>query len=81
MFVPPFNLSELSVDSTGHLAGGTITALQTQFNTMLANPLIADVPLYLLHDTNKAGTLPPPDPISSFTVESQVGTQRRRLRN
>lgn len=81
MYSPPFNLSELSVDSTGHLSGGTITALSAQWESFRALCDTNLVPLVLLHDTPKVGTAPAPDTITSLVVEAQVGTQRRRLRN
>lgn len=81
MFSPPFNLSELSVDSGGFLSPATAVALGTQWDDFRANLVASGVTMVLLHDVNKAGTLPAPDTVTSLFVEQSVVTQKRRVRS
>lgn len=80
MYVPPFNMSELGVNSAGIIDPSVITALTAQFLAWRAGAATGGVPLYLLHGDNKAGTIDAPDVITDVFVEAQVATQRRRLR-
>lgn len=80
-YVPPFNLSELSVDNLGVMSSGTVTALQTQWQAFFDACTVTGVPLYLLHDNPLPPRLPPPpDILTAIFIESQTATQRRRLR-
>jgi hypothetical protein len=80
MYCPPFNLSEISVDSAGFMSPSTAGGLSNQWDTFRAGLVTAGVPMVLLHDTPKSGVLPVPDPVTVLSVETVVATQKRRVR-
>lgn len=73
---------ESTVNHFGTIGPANVTQMQAcyaVFLTQLGMGTIGIIP-NLLHHVPKTGTAPVPTPITSFNVESQVGTQRRRLR-
>lgn len=82
MYIP--GCREDQVDPTGLVASGMVTALQTAFDNFYEY-LTAAVggryyPPVVLHRSEGAGVEPPPTPITTFTAENRIATQRRRLR-
>jgi hypothetical protein len=75
LFVPVGVLGEASVDASGFMSAGSRTAYQTQWDAAFAAMVSADLHPALFHSSALAAT-----PITAFSVESQIGTQRRRLR-
>lgn len=75
MYVPPFMLAESDINDSGAVdvadLGGQVT-LWNAFYTALA---ASDVIPVLLHSDGST-----PDAITAFTFQSQIATQRRRLR-
>jgi hypothetical protein len=80
MYVPPFNLSEISVDSAGFMSPATAANLSNQYEEFRNSMVTAGVTMVLLHDTPKSGVLPAPDTVNTLVVEQSVATQKRRIR-
>lgn len=76
MFIP--GLQESSVNGDGTLDSGTVTALQGGVDDLLTDLGTALLIPVLLHGAGSP--LSTPSTITSFTVDSVVATQRRRLR-
>lgn len=74
MFLPPFNLDEGNVDAKGMLDLDYLNDMQTLFNAVFLP--VAPV---ILHDSATPGA-PAPTPITGWTVDPRIATQRRRLR-
>jgi hypothetical protein len=74
MYLPPFGLSDTDADANGILLAGTKTAVQA-----IVNAWFDDVDPVLLHDAGAPGGTVP-TPITQFVVDTQIGTQRRRMR-
>lgn len=74
MFLPAFCLGEDGVAANGVLEGGTRASIQSSVDTWMG----ALTP-FLLHDSAPT-PVPEPTPVTSFTVDLTVATQRRRLR-
>lgn len=75
MYLPSFASGETLVDGAGVVTGSAVTAIQTRitaFKTALETNGYQPV---LLHSDGSAPTV-----ISSMTVASVIGTQRRRIR-
>jgi hypothetical protein len=76
-YVPPISLAEVDVNNTGMIDPTTLSTIQTNWSSftgaLSASGSIEE--LYLLHTDATA-----PTEITSFQVEGQVATQRRRLR-
>lgn len=78
MFIPPAEINEGAVDSVGVVSGSTLTAFASHWDTFY-DALVSDncIP-HLFHQGAGA---PVPTPITSFTAQSQLATQRRRMRS
>lgn len=74
MFLPPFCVGEEGIAANGILDGTTRSTLQTNVDAWFDG--LAAV---LLHDSQPT-PVPAPTPITGFTVDLTVATQRRRLR-
>jgi hypothetical protein len=59
----------------GLIDGGTLSAIQADWDDWQAGAVSASIPPVLLHADST-----PPTPILSFDVQQKVATQRRRLR-
>lgn len=68
-------LTEADVDVAGNIAGARVTAFSGGFGDLFADLTAAGMEPVVLH--SDAGA---PTPITTFNVESQAATQRRRLR-
>lgn len=82
IFIPNI-LSEGDVDTVGTITGSVRTELQGYFNDFLEfladpNPLPPVQPVLLHNAGTPGGTTP--SPITSWTVNGVIATQRRRLR-
>lgn len=75
MYVPAAVMGESSVDAAGFLGTGVQAAYQTQWDAFKSALDADDQVPALLHSDATA-----PTEITSFSVESQIATQRRRLR-
>lgn len=75
---------ESGVDQVGNLAGAEVTANQNRWSafydylTSLQGGRL--YPPVVLHRSEGAGVEPPPTPVTQFTVDPKIATQRRRLR-
>lgn len=76
MYVP--GVSEAVVDQSGAIAAPTVTAMNTAFESWRNALDGIDVPMVILHQPG--APLSTPTPITSFSVQSVVATQRRRQR-
>lgn len=72
-FIP--GIPEASVDQSGQLEAGYATAAQSVCTSFLASCEANDLPLEVLHNSNRS-----PSGITTLSVQSRVATQRRRLR-
>jgi hypothetical protein len=78
MFVPVAQINEGAVDSVGVVSGSTLTAAATAWNTAYTNLVADDVIPHLFH---QGGGAPVPTVVTAFTVQTQLATQRRRMRS
>lgn len=76
MFFPPIYVAEDIVDHNGYINAGTVTTLQTTFNTWRAAMVSDGIPPVLFH-SNEALT---PTLITSLHFQPQIATQRERMR-
>jgi hypothetical protein len=77
LFFPPVKLNEGAVDQSGNMSGGSVTDYQTTWDGFVGNLGVSQLEPVLFHQ----GASPPvPTPITSFTVQSVIATQRRRMR-
>lgn len=74
MYIPPFWFSEATVDSRGYLTSAAVTAAQTKVDNWFSGG-----GWRVLHSDGDTA-VPVPTPITSFVVQPQIATQRRRLR-
>jgi len=77
-YVPPFVLPEANVDSNGMMTAADTAGVQTRFTAFYDGLVAAPAPViqpYILHDDNSTPTL-----VTSFQLQRQVATQRRRMR-
>ena len=76
-YMPPISLAEVDVNNVGMIDPTTLATIQTNFDSFTGafegDSNVGD--LYLFHTDATA-----PTQITSFQVEGQVATQRRRLR-
>lgn len=79
MYVPYF-LTEDGVSQTGMIGTTPLAALQQAWSAFSSRMVTSNRQLYLLHLPPISGTTPAPTAITALLVQSQVGTQRRRLR-
>lgn len=75
MYWPPSPLNETNVDSAGNINGTLVGILQGRMDNLLDFMSAATFELFLFHSVAFA-----PTQITGFSVESQIATQRRRLR-
>jgi hypothetical protein len=78
LFLPPIFLNEGAVDPAGNIAGSPLTSMQNQWNSFYDDLIAGDWVPTLFHQGAGA---PSPTAITSFTVQSLIGTQRRRMRS
>lgn len=76
-FAPPSFLNEGAVDQSGNIVAANVTALQTQWDAVRSGMVAVQLEPMLFH---QGASAPAPTPITSFTVQSQIATQRRRMR-
>jgi len=74
MYLPPFILSEGSIDANGMLQETDRSNLQG-----LISEVCETAPPFLLHDESSPGSSTP-DAIVGFVAQIQLATQRRRMR-
>jgi len=77
-FLP--QIGETAVNAAGAIVGATVTAAQVDVNAWHSNCVTAGYVPTLLHSAASGIPITDPLPIVSFTVDSRVATQRRRLR-
>lgn len=73
MYIPPFVIQEGDISQTGFLTESDRSDLSD-----LMGPVLNAAPPVLLHDSLSPVT--DPTPITSFSVQPQIATQRRRMR-
>jgi hypothetical protein len=73
LFIP--GVPEASVDPSGIIAAGTITALNAVLGDFITDLQTNDVPMVLLHSDSTT-----PTPVTSLNINATAATQRRRLR-
>ena len=81
-YPPPFSFAEVDINNVGMIDPTVLATIQSNwdgFITALEASESLDPPLVLLHN-DEPTPVPDPTPITSFQVEGQVATQRRRLR-
>lgn len=71
-------IADTQIDDGGNLGPATVTSLQTGFNSFHSNLVASGLVPVLLHGEDEP--ISTPMPITSFSVQSRVATQRRRLR-
>lgn len=77
-------VAEGAVDNVGNVSSGTVAAIQTALDewhehlTALVGGRL--YPPVVLHRSEGIGTEPAPTPVTRFTIDSKIATQRRRLR-
>lgn len=82
-YLPPFGVGEGSVDAKGVIDSSGVTNIQNRvnaFRTALISTATIELPPVILHSTGSLPTVPAPTPITAFTVDPIIATQRRRLR-
>lgn len=82
MYFPYMAGVEATVDYLGNLSPTAVSFIGASF-VVFAEQVSDSADVWipnLLHHVPKAGEVPSPTPITSFVMESKVGTQRRRLR-
>jgi len=75
MFIPAAALDETVVDQNGFIASASVTLLQAMWDSFYSAITGALYEIVLFHSDGST-----PTPVTQFSVESQVGTQRRRMR-
>lgn len=75
--LPSYLLDEADINSNG-VIGAQLTHINTGLNTTLVGMTSVSCPMHLLHGPNLAGVTPLPTPVTSYTADNLVGTQRRR---
>lgn len=68
------------INAAGVITGAALTAMQTDLNAWHAANVSSGFVPTLLHSAASGIPITDPLPITSFTVDSTVATQRRRLR-
>jgi len=76
-FAPMAWINEGAVDSVGVVTGSTISSAISRWNEFYDNVLAAELTPVLFHQGAGA---PVPTAITGFQVQSQLATQRRRMR-
>lgn len=84
MFIPPANINEQDVTNNGTINASSLTPYQTRVNSWFGavNGYLDTDDLCLFHDLGGAsGTeVLPGDVITGLVVDSQIATQRQRMR-
>lgn len=75
----PWACDETGVDEAGTLDTAVVAAVRTALGNFLDALASNDTPMVLLH-TAAPGADTTPDPVTGWTVNGYVGTQRRRMR-
>jgi hypothetical protein len=75
MFVPPFGVQEVEVDASGFIGSTILGINQGYWSSFLTDLGSDDLDPYLFHSDATAPSL-----ITGLSIESQVATQRRRMR-
>jgi hypothetical protein len=82
MYMPPFGVGEDNVNNLGVIDSSVITGLRTLFDlwrlAMIATAGVGNP--VLLHANSDLSDTPEPTVITTFLLEQQIGTQRRRMR-
>lgn len=83
-FYIPWIVPNAAVDDVGQLSGEFHGNMQVASNDLLSNlaaaqPGGAGTPMVLLHSTSPNSATGSPNPVVGLTVDTLVGTQRRRL--
>lgn len=78
--MPLHSVDSGDVSDAGVIDAGVVSSWQTKYTAILAAMVTANLPMYLLHGPDKLGVTPVPTQVSSLSVDSMIGTQRRRLR-
>lgn len=78
MFVPPCGVNEGAVDSIGTISGSTLTSNISQWSSFYDDLVADNIIPHLFH---QGGGAPVPTPITAFTVQALMATQRRRMRS
>lgn len=76
IYSPPLSINEGTVDHLGLIAPASRAAIQIDWNNWLAAMTTGGLVPYLLHDDEDVT----PYQITTFNVQAQIATQRRRLR-
>lgn len=81
LYMPPINLDEGTVGPSGDLTSAYTTGQQTGWDTFHTSFTGGLQRIVILH-RQETGDPPPPAPttVTGFTVQTKIGTQRRRLR-
>lgn len=74
-FLPPIWTAEGNIDQSGVVTSFDLSGIQTLWDSALTALLASDCPPVLLHSDGST-----PDPITSWTVNQTLATQRRRMR-
>lgn len=77
-FVPVAEINEGAVDQLGVISGSTLTAFAGHWVDAYDNLVAADIIPHLFHQGAGA---PVPTVITAFTAQTQLATQRRRMRS
>lgn len=85
MSVPPCNIDESSVSQAGVIGSLIVSARQSEWDFAYTLLTVAGMNPYLFHAPSKPGTVHPTTvpgrtPMTGWTVQPLVGTNRRRLR-
>lgn len=76
MYLPPFMIMEGNIDAAGYMVPADVASLTLRWTNFRTALIDAGVLPVLLH----ADELDPPNAITSWILQPQVATQRRRLR-
>lgn len=75
MFLPPFGIGEGDVNNNGVILGATYTTLQNRINEFETQLNSIPVTPVLFHSTPVDST-----PLTALVLDTQIATQRRRMR-
>lgn len=79
MYLP--GLEEGLVNTSGVIAGGTVTDMNAGLADWLTAVAAADVDLVVFHDSEGAGAADDPTVITQLVAQAKIATQRTRLRD
>lgn len=78
MYLPSCFINETLVDNAGVIAGSAVTTLQNRANAWLAAATAQGRSLVLLHEASSPASIP--TALTALTIDSVLGTQRKRMR-